>query len=71
VNAVIAQMSQVTQQIAANAEESASGAEELSGQAEEMKSMVSAFRLSDIDIHGGSVPSAQKMSRLERMASLQ
>jgi len=47
VNAAVANMSQVTQQNAANAEESASASEELSSQASELASMVHEFKLSE------------------------
>jgi methyl-accepting chemotaxis protein len=48
VNKAVDQLNQITQQTAANSEESASAAEELSGQAEEMRSLVAAFKLSDM-----------------------
>jgi methyl-accepting chemotaxis protein len=49
VNSAVAQMNQVTQENAANAEESAGASEKLSGQAAELSAMVSAFTLSGND----------------------
>jgi methyl-accepting chemotaxis protein len=47
VNAAVANMSQVTQQNAANSEESASASEELSSQATDLANMVREFKLSE------------------------